>query len=182
MAQPEVWWSNCITESTEDTQNGLKMSLQVLSRSVGHAIKILIYLAISAGHPVPASHVAECAQIPCSQAAKILHYLTLRGLVRSRRGSSGGYLLREGAEQATVEQVMQLFTPPVPDEEDYQPSGPLREMWLETTRLYQQAWGQLTIAELAKRTVNGSECPLEASGGESEPASAASAVSKRESR
>ena len=156
MAQPEVWWSNCITESTEDTQNGLKMSLQVLSRSVGHAIKILIYLAISAGHPVPASHVAECAQIPCPQAAKILHYLTVRGLVRSRRGSSGGYLLREGAEQATVEQVMQLFTPPVPDEEDYQPSGPLREMWLETTRLYQQAWGQLTIAELAKRTVNGS--------------------------
>ena len=158
------------------------MSVQVLSRTVGHAIKILTYLAISAGHPVPASHVAESAQIPCSQAAKILHYLTLRGLVRSRRGSSGGYLLREGAEQTTFEQVIELFTPPVPDEEDDQPTGPLREMWLETTQHYQQAWGHLTIAELAKRTSHGSECPLAASGGESESASATSAVSKRESR
>jgi Rrf2 family protein len=158
------------------------MSLQVLPRAVEQAIKILTYLAISAGHSVPATQVAESAQIPCSQAAKILHYLTLRGLVRSRRGSNGGYLLREGAEQTTFEQVIELFTPPVPDDEDYQPAGPLREMWLETTRLYQRAWGQLTIAELAKRTVNGSEYPLEASGGESEPASSASGVNKRESR
>ncbi|MBZ5700618.1 MAG: Rrf2 family transcriptional regulator [Acidobacteriia bacterium] len=167
-------------KSTVDTQNGLKMSLQVLSRTVRHAIKILTFLAISVGHPVPASRVAQCAQVPCSQAAKILHYLTLRGLVRSRRGSSGGYLLREGAEQTTFEQVMQLFTPPVSDEEDYQPTGPLREMWLETTRHYQQAWGHLTIAELATRAASGSECPFEASGAESEPDSADSDTGKRE--
>jgi len=157
------------------------MPIHILPRTVEHAIKILTYLALSVGHPVPASHVAESVRIPVSQSAKILHYLALRGLVRSRRGSCGGYLLCEGAEQTTLGLVIQLFTPPIPEEEE-QPAGPLREMWLDTTRLCQEAWGHLTIAELATRAASGSEYPLAARGGESELAPAVSAVSKRESR
>ncbi len=132
-------------------------SLPGLPRAAGYALRILVCLALSPGRRVPAPAVGRCAGIPSAQASKVLHYLSLRGLTCARRGSKGGYLLRDSAEQISVEQVIQLFRPQ-PDSEVDASSDPLLQVWLETAGQCQQAWEQMTIAELARRTVNQWRC------------------------
>ena len=123
----------------------------MLPKTVEHAIKILVCLALSVGTPISASTVAQSLRIPPSQTAKILHYLSLRGLTRSRRGSSGGYSLRESPEQISVGRVTELFQPS-PDEGRQAFDDPLLQIWSETSDRYEHEWHQLTIAELARRT------------------------------
>ncbi len=132
------------------------MVFGTLTKEVEYAIKILICLALSLGHPTPARAVAQCIQIPLSQAAKILHFLSLRGLTRSRRGSNGGYSLRRSPEEIRVGQVVELFQPP--SEEDFEISpDPLRQVWQQTSAGC-QPWERLTIAELAWRTAGKWAC------------------------
>lgn len=127
------------------------MLLMTLPKTVEYAIKILVCLTLSMGRPVSASEVARCVRIPPSQAAKVLHYLSWRGLTRSRRGSLGGYLLKEDPEQINLERVIQLFQAS-PDEDVNSSTDPLLQIWSQTFAHYQEDWQQLTIAELARRT------------------------------
>ena len=125
--------------------------LPALPKTVQYATKVLVYLALSSGRHVSASEVARCVAIPPSQAAKILHYLTWRGLTRSRRGAYGGYSLRESPQEIDIGQVIQLFQPTQDDGCDSS-ADPLLQIWLQTGAQSQQEWQRLTIAELARRT------------------------------
>ncbi|MBZ5541458.1 MAG: Rrf2 family transcriptional regulator [Acidobacteriia bacterium] len=119
--------------------------------TVRYAIKILIFLALTAGHSISASELARLTRIPHSQVAKVLHALRWGGLTRSRRGLHGGYELRMNPEEIRVEQVMKLF---LPVEEEPQPDAaddPFLQVWTETEARSQQEWKQLTIAELSRR-------------------------------
>jgi Rrf2 family protein len=133
------------------------MVLLALPKAAEYAIKILVCLALSTGRPVSAGEAARCVRIPPSQAAKVLHFLRWAGLARSRRGSNGGYLLKQCAEETTVEQVMRLFSL-TPDEEPGSPADPLLEVFSQAAARSQKDWEQLTIAELARRTADRWEC------------------------
>ncbi len=133
------------------------MVLLTLPKAAEHAIKILICLALSTGRPIPAGEAARCVRIPPSQAAKILHFLRWAGLVRSRRGSRGGYLLKQCPEEIRVEQVIQLFSL-APDEETGSSADPLLEIFSQVSARSHEVWEQLTIAELARRTADRWEC------------------------
>jgi len=125
--------------------------LNGLPITVRYAIKILIFLALMAGHSVSASELSRLTRIPHSQVAKVLHALRWGGLARSRRGLHGGYELRMNPEEIRVEQVMKLF---LPVEEEPQPDAaddPFLQVWTETEARSQQEWKQLTIAELSRR-------------------------------
>jgi len=56
-----------------------------MTKTVVYALKILMCLALSGGIPLSAPAIARSAGIPASHAAKLLHYLALRGLARSLR-------------------------------------------------------------------------------------------------
>ena len=122
----------------------------VLPKTIEYALKILVFLTIFAGRPVSASTVAQRARIPGSQASKILNYLKVRGLTRSRRGSQGGYELRADPEEIRVEKVVELFQP-VPEVDPTAPTDPLLKVWSETAGRHWKETGHLTIAELARR-------------------------------
>ena len=119
--------------------------------TVRYAIKILIFLTLTAGHSISASELARLTRIPHSQVAKVLHALRWGGLTRSRRGLHGGYELRMNPEEIRVEQVMKLLLhgekEPQPDAAD----DPFLQVWTETEARSQQEWKQLTIAELSRR-------------------------------
>jgi len=131
--------------------------LPTLPKAVEYAIKILICLALSHRRPIPASAVAKCIRIPPSQAAKTLHLLSRAGLTRSRRGSNGGYWLRQSPEEIRVEQLMKLFQPVI-DEDSDSSADPLLRIWSETSARYEKDWEQLTVAELARRTASQWTC------------------------
>ncbi len=123
----------------------------MLPKAVEYAVKALICLSLSSGRPVSARQVARFVRIPPSQAAKTLHSLSWAGIVRSRRGSAGGYLLRKGPEEIRIKQVMELFKPAAQQEEECS-ADPICQIWSETCKESEQAWEQLTISELAHRT------------------------------
>ncbi len=125
------------------------MAFGKLPRTVEYALKILICLTIFAGRPLPASAVATLARIPVSQASKVLNYLNLRGLTRSRRGSHGGYQLRTNPEGIYVKGVIELFQP-VPEEDTA--TDPLSNVWSQMSARFWDDVENLTIAELARRT------------------------------
>lgn len=133
------------------------MVLLTVPKAAEYAIKILICLALSTGRPIPAGEAARCVRIPPSQAAKILHFLRWARMVRSRRGSSGGYLLKQCPDEIRVEQVTQLFSL-TPDEETSSSEDPLLGIFSQVSARSQKVWEQLTIAELARRTADRWEC------------------------
>lgn len=124
-----------------------------------HAIKVLICLALAPGRFLSAGAIAQCVRLRTTQTAEVLHLLTWRGFTRSRRGSSGGYALRVKAEEIAVSEVMELFHP-IRDPDVEPASDPLLQVWSEVADKYQQAWGQRTIAELARQTANQWECSM----------------------
>ncbi len=127
------------------------MSALGLPKTTEYALKILTCLSLCGGRPLPASAVARCIHIPERQASKVLHFLTWRGVTRSRRGPNGGYQLRQSPEGIRVAEVLELFQP-VPDPDSEPPDDPLQRVWSETAGRCQPEWEQLTIAELARRT------------------------------
>ena len=70
----------------------------------------LSYLADEAGsRPVRAREVAEHLSIPVDSALKILQTLCRAGLIRSRLGRSGGYVLDRDASQVTLLEVFEVI-------------------------------------------------------------------------
>jgi Rrf2 family protein len=65
-----------------------------ISRKIDYALRALIYLAgLPPGRIAPLQEIARDLGLPREFLAKILKALAARGLVRSTRGSHGGYVL-----------------------------------------------------------------------------------------
>lgn len=85
----------------------------ILSRTSQYAIQALIHLAMQQpGQPVLAKAVASQLKVPPAYLAKILQTLTRGGLVRSFRGRSGGFCLREGADKTTILAITSMIEGP----------------------------------------------------------------------
>ena len=119
--------------------------------TVRYAIRILIFLALSPGHPVSANSVARIIRIPPSQAAKVLHVLRWGGLTRSRRGAHGGYELQQDPEEIRVEQVLKLFLLPAEEEGTAVADDPFQRIWTQTKEQAHQELLQMSIVELSRR-------------------------------
>jgi Rrf2 family protein len=120
-----------------------------LTKEIQYALKVLICLGATVGAPLSARQLARCLGIPATQSAKILHRLTWAGLVRSRRGSRGGYELRRDPEEIRAGEVARLFQ--LPGENGEAEKDPLQRVWQEVSAGCRQSWEGLTIAELARR-------------------------------
>ncbi|MEY3895317.1 MAG: hypothetical protein RLZZ214_836 [Verrucomicrobiota bacterium] len=85
---------------------------------------------------------------------QILNDLRRAGLIESRRGKAGGYLLARGADQITLRQVVEAVDPAllqcsVTREGD---SGQaVRLAWEQVSAGLQQALGEITVDSLANK-------------------------------
>jgi Rrf2 family protein len=124
------------------------MTWPALPKRVHYALKSLCYLA--GGHgPVPAQQVARSAQIPPTEAEKILHALAWGGFVRSRRGSKGGFWLQRPPERIRVGDVVKLFSPP-PDPELASNRDAVLQAWEETSASSHEAFRRLSLDHLVR--------------------------------
>ncbi len=89
-------------------------SLQV-SRKVDYALRAIIPLANeeTSERACTVSEIAERERIPRQFLEKIVQQLIQRGLVRSRRGPHGGYVLGRPAEQVTFRDVIEAVEGPI---------------------------------------------------------------------
>lgn len=91
------------------------MSFMQVSRKVDYALRAAIHLA-NDEHRSKACSVAEIAErerIPRQFLEKIIPELIRSGLVRSRRGPHGGYVLARPAEEVTFKDVIEAVEGPI---------------------------------------------------------------------
>jgi Rrf2 family protein len=86
----------------------------MLSKKTKYAIKALLALAKHTGaEPVRISDLAEQEQIPKKFLESILLALRNDGLLQSRKGQGGGYLLAREPKDVYIGQVVRLFDGPL---------------------------------------------------------------------
>ncbi len=79
-----------------------------LSRKIDYALISLVSLAVS-NKALSAKSIAMQYGAPTAMIAKILKELNTSGIIESKRGQSGGYLLAFPAEQVNIGHVMQAM-------------------------------------------------------------------------
>ncbi len=85
-----------------------------ISRNVEYALRAMIYLAsIPPQTVVSFREIARSMQAPEEFLAKILKILATKGLVRSIRGSRGGYLLGKPASEISFLEVIEAVKGPI---------------------------------------------------------------------
>ena len=86
----------------------------MLSKKAKYAIKALLALADSNGdEPVRIADLARAEQIPPKFLELILLGLKNQGLLQSRKGKGGGYLLARDPAEIYLGQVVRMFDGPL---------------------------------------------------------------------
>jgi Rrf2 family transcriptional regulator, iron-sulfur cluster assembly transcription factor len=88
----------------------------VMTQATGYAITALGHVASSSGRPMLIKDIAEATQLPHPYLAKIIHTLSRRGLVVTRRGVGGGVGLARRPEDITLYQVAEALDDPILEE------------------------------------------------------------------
>ena len=124
-----------------------------------YAIKAVLDLALHDDHGlVPIQEIAARQAIPQRYLEQVLLALKRSGLLRSRRGSSGGYHLTRPPEQVTVGAVLRAVEGAEAPFETLSRTGrgprdaqDLAELWEEISEAVSKVVDRLNFGELAAR-------------------------------
>jgi Rrf2 family protein len=122
-----------------------------------YAVRAAVELA-AAGDMVTAEHLAQATGIPHNFLENILGDLRRAGLVESRRGQAGGYLLAKPADEISLAEVIRAVEGPLanvrglsPDTLNYEGSAAkLRDVWVALRASVRSVLEQVTLADVAR--------------------------------
>jgi Rrf2 family protein len=123
-----------------------------------YAVRAAVELAALAGQgPVKAEQVAEAQSIPLNFLENILAELRRAGIVESRRGAAGGYLLAKPAAEISLADIIRAVEGPLanvrglsPDALEYEGSAArLRDVWVALRSSVRAVLEQVTLADVA---------------------------------
>ena len=126
-----------------------------------YAIKAVLDLALHRnGRLVPIQEIAGRQGIPQRYLEHVLLALKRAGLLTSRRGSTGGYLLSRSPEEITVGEVLRAVEgnsapfEPHGDRRTRHREPELAELWEEISEAVSSVVDRFTFAELAARAAS----------------------------
>jgi Rrf2 family iron-sulfur cluster assembly transcriptional regulator len=128
-----------------------------LSLSTGYAVLALNCMNSADGDPTQVASVAAATGLPGPFLSKIVNRLAAEGLVKTRRGRSGGIALARPADQITLEEIVRAV-----EGEDWDkgcflglrkcgvPDGhcPFHDFWLEGIERFRAKMASVTLADL----------------------------------
>jgi Rrf2 family protein len=122
-----------------------------------YAVRAAVELA-AAGDMVTAEQLAQAQSIPVNFLENILRDLRRAGLVESRRGQQGGYLLARPAEEISIADVIRAVEGPLanvrglsPDQLEYEGSATkLRDVWVALRASVRNVLEQVSLADVAR--------------------------------
>jgi len=123
-----------------------------------YACRALLSLALHADEDGPTSvrDIAERTGLPQPYLEQILLALKGAGLVRSKRGVGGGYVLARPAEEITLADIVAAVEGPqlpLSEHPDHcEGHCVLQEVWLVVSEDSRRALERITLAELVERT------------------------------
>lgn len=135
-----------------------------VSAKTDYALRAAAELARAAADdagPIKGESISETQGIPKKFMENILHDLKRAGLVRTRRGASGGYWLARPAEEISLAAVIRAVEGPLanvrgewPEEVEYAGAAePLREVWIAVRANLRAVLETVTLADLADGTL-----------------------------
>src|SRR3989442_3798632 len=91
------------------------MAIMQVSRKIDYALRAVIHVANeeASARACSLGEIAERERVPRQFLEKIVQELIHKGLVRSRRGPHGGYVLARPAEQMTFRDVIEAGGGPI---------------------------------------------------------------------
>ena len=122
-----------------------------------YAVRAAVELTASGDGPVKAETLAAAQAIPLNFLENILVDLRRAGIVESKRGASGGYLLARPAEEISIADVIRAVEGPLasvrglsPDALDYEGSAAaLRDVWVALRSAVRSVLEHVTLADVA---------------------------------
>jgi len=131
-------------------------TVQVTAK-VDYAVRAMVELAAADGGPVKGEAIATAQGVPLRFLENILLELRHARLVRSQRGSDGGYRLARPAETITIADVIRIVEGPIasvrserPDELAYVGAAEtLREVWVALRTNMRVVLESVTLAHVA---------------------------------
>ncbi|HET9297248.1 MAG TPA: Rrf2 family transcriptional regulator [Candidatus Binatia bacterium] len=135
------------------------MSLMQIPRRVDYGLRAIIYL--STQDPEKCCSIAEIARqqnVPKKFLEKIIQDLMRRGLIRSKRGSCGGYTLARLPDQISFYDVIEALEGPIAvnvcmNEElscDQLPRCAMVGVWSEIQQKVTEVFTRTTLADLRR--------------------------------
>ena len=129
-----------------------------VSAKADYAIRATVELAAAGGGPLKAERIAQVQQIPIKFLENIMADLRQGGLVRSQRGTEGGYWLDRPAEEINLAQVIRAAEGPLANvrgrrSEEVEFGGtaaPLREVWIAVRASLRAVLESVTLADVAR--------------------------------
>jgi Rrf2 family protein len=83
----------------------------MISPTAEYALRAVVALGQQRGEPVTTTRIADMTRVPAGYLAKVLQILGKAGLVVSRRGLGGGFVLSRPAERISVLEVVNAVDP-----------------------------------------------------------------------
>jgi len=128
-----------------------------LSTKVRYATRIVVYLAMrDEKHPARKQEIAEAEDISSDYVEQILIKLKTLGLVRSHRGTKGGFVLARDPRKIKVADVIKAvdgsiaIAPCISEKCDRIPFCPTRSVWERANEALVTIFSEATIGELAE--------------------------------
>ncbi|QIZ38995.1 Rrf2 family transcriptional regulator [Saccharopolyspora sp. ASAGF58] len=128
-----------------------------ISAKVDYAVRALVELArLSPGKVARAEDVAAAQDIPRNFLLAVLADLRRSGIVASRRGQAGGWVLARPAEAVSVADVIRAVDGPLvsvhgvrPEDVRYEPSvAVLQQVWIAVRSSLREVLEEVTLADL----------------------------------
>lgn len=146
-------------------------SMLRISKLTDYAIIILGYMAKTPGKTYTAGELADSAGVAAPTVSKVLKALARAEVLRSTRGSRGGYQLALPAEETTVAAIIRALEGPIALTEcglesaqcEQSASCHIRGNWSVLNRAIQAALDAVTLADMANpmtRAPDGFNIPL----------------------
>jgi Rrf2 family protein len=129
-----------------------------VSAKADYALRAAIELAAHPDErPLKGERIAQAQEIPLKFLENILVELRHAGIVSSRRGAEGGYLLARPSDEVTVAEVIRAVEGPIanvrgqgPETVEYSGAAePLRDVWIAVRANLRAVLEQVTLADLA---------------------------------
>lgn len=83
----------------------------MFSQTVEYALRAMVYLAANHPHALTAQRIAEHVRVPERYLSKVMRHLVLAGLLKSRRGPTGGFFLARSAADISMLAVIEALEP-----------------------------------------------------------------------
>jgi len=128
-----------------------------LSRITDYGIVLMAHIAEQGDDSLhTARDLADQSELPLPVVSKILKSLTREGLLRSHRGSKGGYSLKRSAAEITVPELITALDGPIHLTECASHSGAcakeaschVREPWQRINAAVEDALSRITLGDL----------------------------------